>query len=96
MSVIKIISSGRTGVDREALDAVWWAVPSVGEMNLLRAERNPLQTSIEYLSERGGRIQFNDCGDQGHRKRLCILVDAQAGEYGDAQREKVYVIAKRY
>jgi len=78
------------------LVAVWWYVPSVGEMNQLRAERDQLQVAITELTLRGGRIQLNECGDPGQRKRLCVLVDAQAGEYGDAQREKVYMIAQGY
>jgi len=83
--------------------AVWWYVPSVGEMDQLRAEReqlrterSELQTSIADLNDRGGRIQLNECGDPGQRKRLCVLVDAAAGEFGDPRREKVYMIAKGY
>ena len=83
--------------------AVWWYVPSVSEMNQLRAERDQLRTergelqaSIADLNDRGGRIQLNECGDQGQRKRLCVLVDAQAGEFGDARRGEIYMIAKGY
>ncbi len=85
------------------LIAVWWYVPSVGEMDQLRAEREQLRTerselqvSIADLNDRGGRIQLNECGDPGQRKRLCVLVDAAAGQFGDARRHEIYMIAKGY
>ena len=76
--------------------AVWWYVPSVGQMEQLRAERAELQASIADLTARGGRIQLNECGDPGQRKRLCVLVDAKAGKFGDARRHEIYMIAKGY
>lgn len=76
--------------------AVWWYVPSVSEMSALRAERDQLQASIEDLTQRGGRIKLNSCGNSGDRKRLCVLVDQTAGKFGNAQSGEIYMIAKGY
>ena len=84
--------------------AVWWYVPSVSEMNQLRAERDQLQTkrgelqaSITDLNERGGRIQLNECGDRGHEATLVRTCRCgRRGRFGDARRGKVYMIAKGY
>jgi hypothetical protein len=76
--------------------AVWWYVPSVTEMNALRAEREQLQASIADLSQRGGRIKLNSCGNSGERKRLCVLVDQTAGRFGNTQSGEIYMIAKGY
>ena len=78
------------------LIAVWWYVPTVGEMNQLRAERAQLEASIKELSARGGRIELSECGNAGQRKRLCVRVDAKAGRFGAARRGKVYMIAAGY
>jgi len=75
------------------LVAVWWTVPSVGEMHQLCAESDQLQPSIDFLDQSGARIQLSTCG---LAKRLCVLVDHVAGEYGDVQREKICIIAKGY
>ena len=76
--------------------AVWWYVPTVGEMSALRSERDQLQASIEELTQRGGRIKLNSCGNSGDRKRLCVLVDQTAGRFGNAQSGEIYMIAKGY
>jgi hypothetical protein len=76
--------------------AVWWYVPTVGEMSALRSERDQLQASIEDLAQRGGRIKLNSCGNSGDRKRLCVLVDQTAGKFGNAQIGEIYMIAKGY
>jgi len=75
------------------LVAVWWYVPSVAQMTALRAEHAQLEASIEDLNNRGARIELNTCGPA---KRLCVLVDNIAGQFGDPRREKVYMIAKGY
>jgi hypothetical protein len=75
------------------LIAVWWYVPTVVQMTALRAERAQLEASIEDLNSRGARIELNTCGPA---KRLCVLVDNIAGQFGDPRREKVYMIAKGY
>lgn len=72
---------------------VWWYVPSMTQITALRAERSELQASIEDLSQRGGRVKLSECGP---RKHLCVLVDAAAGTFGDAQRGEMYMIAKGY
>ena len=87
---------GRVRRDRDHALAVWWYVPSVGQMNQLRAERAELQASIADLTARGGRIQLNECDDRGEKQRLCVRVDAAAGEFGDPQHGKVYMIVKGY
>jgi hypothetical protein len=56
------------------LVAVWLCVPSVSEMNSLRAEKAQLQASIEELSKRGGKIVMNTCGG-----RLCIAANTDQG-----------------
>jgi hypothetical protein len=76
--------------------AVWWYVPTMGEMSALRSERDQLQASIEDLTQRGGRIKLNTCGNSGDRKRLCVLVDQTAGRFGNAQSGEIYMIAKGY
>ena len=76
--------------------AVWWYVPTVGEMRALRSERDQLQASIEDLTQRGGRIKLNSCGNAGDTKRLCVLVDPAAGRFGNAQSGELYMIAKGY
>jgi hypothetical protein len=78
------------------LVAVWWYVPTVGEMSALRSERDQLQASIEDLNQRGGRIKLNSCGNSGDRKRLCVLIDQTAGRFGNAQSGEIYMIAKGY
>jgi len=76
--------------------AVWWYVPTVSEMSALRSERDQLQASIEDLTQRGGRIKLNSCGNSGDRKRLCMLVDQAAGKFGTTQSGELYMIAKGY
>ena len=76
--------------------AVWWYVPSVSEMSAFRAERDQLQASIADLTQRGGRIKLNSCGNSGDRKRLCVLVDQTAGRFGNAQSGEIYMVAKGY
>ncbi len=73
--------------------AVWWYVPTVAQMTALRAEHAQLEAAIEVLNKSGARIQLNTCGTA---KRLCVLVDKVAGEFGDPKRENVYMIAKGY
>jgi hypothetical protein len=75
------------------LIAVWWYVPTVAQMAALQAEHAQLEASIEDLNQRGARIELNTCGSA---KRLCVLVDTIAGQFGDPKGEKVYMIAKGY
>jgi len=74
--------------------AVWWYVPTVGEMTALRAERDQLQASIEDLNKRGAKMKIIGCGPQS---RLCVLVDRTAGTFGVAgNKDDVYMIVKGY
>ena len=76
------------------LVAVWWYVPTVSEMNQLRAERDELQASIEDLTHRGGKMKTSGCGPKSRR---CVLVDAAAGRFGfPGHQDDVYMIVKGY
>ena len=70
--------------------AVWWYVPSVGDMQALRTEKAQLEASIAELAQRGGKLQISHCGPE---HRLCVAVDDYAGIYGKAGD---YRIAKGY
>ena len=63
------------------LVAVSWYVPSVGDMQALRAEKAQLAASIADLEQRGGRLQISHCGPE---RRLCVAVEDYAGIYGKA------------
>jgi len=73
-----------------AVRSVWWYVPSVSDLQALRAEKAQLTASIADLKQRGGRLQISHCGPE---KRLCVAVDDYAGIYGKAGD---YRIAKGY
>ncbi|MGA7539546.1 MAG: hypothetical protein WBW93_12360 [Steroidobacteraceae bacterium] len=72
------------------LVAVWWYVPSVNDMQALRAEKVQLEASIADLEQRGGKLQISHCGPE---KRVCVAVDDYAGIYG---KDADYRIAKGY
>jgi hypothetical protein len=77
-----------------ALLAVWWYVPPLSEITARRAELDQLQASIEDLSKRGARMKFISCGPA---KRLCVLVDRTAGQFGvDGNKDDMYMIPKGY
>jgi hypothetical protein len=71
--------------------AVWAYVPSVSDMNLLRAQQAQLQASIEDLNQRGAKVVLGHCGP---KKRLCVAVDESAGIYGELG--EPYRIVKGY
>jgi prefoldin subunit 5 len=71
--------------------AVWAYVPSVSDMNELRAQQAQLQVSIEDLNQRGAKVVLGHCGP---KKRLCVAVDESAGIYGELG--EPYRIAKGY
>ncbi|OOV89116.1 hypothetical protein [Pseudomonas sp. MF4836] len=50
-------------------------MPSWSEIQALRSERAELQTNIEALAKRGGRINTADCGG-----RLCVQVSRDQGK----------------
>jgi len=85
-----------------ALGAAVWAV-SVGntawqrrEIDSLKAERAAVQDEIAQmktvandLARRGGRAQWNTCGEKA---RLCIRVDTTPGSFTDANGGGLYII----
>lgn len=72
------------------LVAVRWYVPSVSDMQALRAEKAQLEASIADLEQRGGKLQISHCGPE---RRLCVAVDDYAGIFG---KDADYRIAKGY
>jgi hypothetical protein len=71
--------------------AVWVYVPSISDMNELRAQQAQLQASIEDLNQRGAKVVLGHCGP---KKRLCVAVDESAGIFGEIG--EPYRIAKGY
>jgi hypothetical protein len=55
--------------------ALWAYVPSVSQMDALRADKAKLEASIEALNKRGAKIVIHTC-DTG---RLCIEADPNQG-----------------
>jgi hypothetical protein len=72
------------------LIAVSWYVPSVADMQALRAEKSQLTASIADLKQRGGKLKISHCGPE---RRLCVAVQDYAGIYG---KDGDYRIAKGY
>jgi len=72
------------------LVAVSWYVPSMSDMQSLRAEKAQLEASIADLEQRGAKLQISRCGPE---RRVCVAVDDYAGIYGKAGD---YRIAKGY
>jgi len=72
------------------LVAVWWYVPSVSDMQALRAEKAQLEGPIADLEQRGGKLKISHCGPE---RRLCVAVQDYAGIFGKAGD---YRIAKGY
>ena len=70
-----------------------WGLMLVGSLLLLSAMSGILwyqgtmiaerMATLDTLKQRGGKIQFNTCGDE---RQLCILTDEEAGKYGDGYR----------
>jgi hypothetical protein len=71
--------------------AVWAYVPSVSDMNQLRAQQAQLEGSIEDLNQRGAKVVLSHCGP---KRRLCVAVDESAGIYGELG--EPYRIVKGY
>jgi hypothetical protein len=73
------------------LVAVAWYVPSVSDMQALRAEKSQLESSIaNLLEQQGGKLQISHCGPE---RRLCVAVQGYAGISG---KDADYRIAKGY
>ncbi|MGB8326461.1 MAG: hypothetical protein WCE48_02655 [Steroidobacteraceae bacterium] len=91
-----LISSGAGVTCGLALVAVLfmvmsWYVPSKAEMESLRAERAQLQSTIDVLARRGGRMKIKACNE-----RLCVLIDEAAGRFGNEKKDEIYRIPKGY
>ena len=71
--------------------AVWAYVPSVSDLNALRAQQAQLEGSIEDLNQRGAKVVLSHCGP---KRRLCVAVDESAGIYGELG--EPYRIVKGY
>lgn len=77
--------------------AVWWYVPSGGEVQALRTEKAQLEASIVELDQRGARMQHSLCGAPGDTKRFCVLVPKRPEMFVD-QKDKglAYVVPVGY
>jgi len=84
------------GIIVAVIALLWWFVPSKADIEELQAQQKQLQASVADLNRRGGKIKLNTCSERGEPGRLCVLVDAAAGQYGKAQGGEVYMIAKGY
>jgi hypothetical protein len=63
-----------------------WLVPSRGEIQRLRAEREQLKAVIAELAQQGGRVDLRRCGTGS----FCVRVDRTAPVYGE--RADYYVV----
>jgi uncharacterized protein YukE len=76
---------------------VRWYVPSVPQMNALRAERSQLQALIEELNNQGARMQHAMCGAAGQKKRFCVLVPKKYSFWDSSQNpDEAYVVPVGY
>jgi hypothetical protein len=73
-----------------AISIIEYAIPSVKDIENLRAERAALSVQISHLADAGGRLELRRCGEQA---RLCVKVDRNAPSYGDAAD---YLVVKGY
>lgn len=86
----------RAAEKQRAFVTGWRYVPTVGEMSAFWPERDQLQASIEHVTQPGGRIKLNSCGNSGDRKRLCVLVDHTAARFDNARSGANSMVAKGY
>jgi hypothetical protein len=56
-----------------------WLVPSRGEIQRLRSEREALKAEIDQLAQQGGRVDLRRCG----AGRFCVRVERGAPVYGE-------------
>jgi hypothetical protein len=79
------------------LVAVRWYVPSVSQMEALRAQRTQLQAALDELGNRGARLQHSLCGDAGKAKRFCVLVPKNPETWDDQNnKSQTYVVPIGY
>lgn len=67
-----------------------WSLPSASEIAALRAKRDELASSVWYLEQRGGRVDWRRCGEAA---RLCVRVERRLPAYGNTAD---YYIVKGY
>lgn len=70
-------------------------IPSLAEIQALRAERDQLTAAIADLEKRGGKAKLIVCGD---RRRLCVQTDEPSGSlaYETVIKGETYRVIKGY
>lgn len=67
-----------------------YLLPTPAEIGALRLQRDALAQNVASLEQRGGKIDWKNCGDPA---RLCVRVDRKAPVYGE---KADYYVAKGY
>jgi hypothetical protein len=67
-----------------------YALPSPAELAALRAQRDSLLQNIAGLEQRGGKVDWRNCGEAA---RLCVRVDRKAPAFGE---KSDYYVVKGY
>ena len=102
--VFALAIASTVGVCLVAWGSIWWPRHQISSLTeqkaALQTEVAELQTNVEVLAKRGGKIKMNICGP---KKRLCVEVDPDQeakgwenfkGPFGDG--EERYIIPKGY
>jgi hypothetical protein len=66
------------------------ALPSQADIAALRLQRDSLAQNIARLEQRGGKVEWRNCGAPA---RLCVQVDRQAPAFGE---KADYLIVRGY
>jgi hypothetical protein len=67
-----------------------YALPSAADFTALRAQRDSLAQNVARLEQRGGKVDWRNCGKLA---RLCVRIDRRSPPFGE---EADYYIAKGY
>jgi hypothetical protein len=67
-----------------------YVLPTPAEISALRVQRDALAQNVASLEQRGGKIDWKNCGDPA---RLCVRIDRKAPVYGE---KADYFVAKGY
>jgi hypothetical protein len=73
-----------------------WTVPSMTEIAQLRAEQAQLEASVADLTQRGGKMVLDQCGNPGEPKHLCVLIDHRMGRFSNGRSSGIYMIPQGY